>query len=203
MATNKLHPPVQGPNFHDPVPPPIADGLSSEDGEHKLAITDNARYWIGVYDQPPFDIYPGGEKRISTKYDWFSFNTAEERDIAWLIWGGRWGYLWWLTYDDEYHVNAGVIKAFPADLPALVSSPQGKRLLALADQLRSELPNYPKDQKTKKKGREIRVGRYEILKCAHITDEADLLLARAWGIEDANDAAGNFRDRMTFGDKEK
>ena len=48
---------------------------------------------------------------------------------------------------------------------------------------------------------EFAVGRYNMLACRHITDEADRLLARLWGIEDAYEAAGNLRDRTIFGNK--
>ena len=162
---------------------------------HELAIKDNARYKFGIYDQPPPDIHPNGVKKISSKYNWYYFRTSEERDIAWLILGGRWGYFWWLAYDDEYDVNKGVIRAFPADLAALVSSPYGSRLLQLAAQLRHDLPGYLSYELNAG----ISVARYDILKCNYITDEADQLLARAWGIEDAYEAAGDLRHRMTFG----
>ena len=48
----------------------------------------------------------------------------------------------------------------------------------------------------------VDVGRYNMVKLRHLTDRADWLLAQAWGIEDAFEAAGNLRDRMIFGNKE-
>ncbi|MDE0369274.1 MAG: Eco57I restriction-modification methylase domain-containing protein [bacterium] len=168
-----------------------------KESDHKLAVTDNARYKFGIYDQPPPDIHPNGIRKISPKYNWLCFRTSEERDIAWLIMGGRWGYLWWLAYDDEYHVKKSVLGSFPADLPSLVSSSQGSRLLQLAGQLRRDLPKFL----SYKLNAGIQVARYDILKCSYITDEADLLLARAWGIEYAYEPAGGFRDRMTFGSR--
>ena len=114
-----------------------------------------------------------------------------------LILGGRWGYLWWLAYDDEYHVKPSVLGLLPADTAALVSSLYGTRLLQLAAQLKRDLPTYL----SYKLNSGIQVARYDILKCNYITDEADLLLARAWNIEDAYEPAGEFRDRMTFGSR--
>jgi len=46
------------------------------------------------------------------------------------------------------------------------------------------------------------VGRYNMMKLRYITDRADWLLAKAWGIEWAFEAAGNLRDRMIFGNKD-
>ena len=49
--------------------------------------------------------------------------------------------------------------------------------------------------------RDFMVGKYNLLKCRHITDKTDLLLAELWGVEEAYDAAGNLRDRMVFGEQ--
>ncbi len=178
--------------------PTIKSGLSGGESEYRLAVKDNAQYRLGVYDRPPLDIFPDGTERVSPMYKWFSFNAGEDRDLVWLIWGGRWGYVWWLTYDDEFHVNSGVVGAFPSDLLSLVESAMGQRLLALAGQLRKELPKH-----LAYKGNKRRVARYDILKCRHITDEADWLLAQAWGLtREQYEAAGNLRDRMTFGSRD-
>ena len=48
----------------------------------------------------------------------------------------------------------------------------------------------------------LNVGRYKMLKLRYLTDKADLLLAKLWGVEDAYEAAGNLRDRMVFGNKD-
>ena len=178
------------------LPTLYEDGLVKE-SDYQLAIKDNARYKFGIYDDPPLNVYPDGSQKISSKYNYFYFRTSEERDIAWLILGGRWGYLWWLTYNNERDVNKGVIGAFPADLSAIIASAQGDRLLQLTAQLRRDLPKYL----SYKLNAGIHVARYDILKCDYITDAADLLLARAWGTEDAYEAAGDVRHRMTFGQK--
>ena len=47
----------------------------------------------------------------------------------------------------------------------------------------------------------LKVGRYDMLKVRHITDEADLLLAQLWGVDYAYEAAGNLRDRTIFGNR--
>ncbi|MDE0674859.1 MAG: hypothetical protein OXI06_07270 [bacterium] len=49
----------------------------------------------------------------------------------------------------------------------------------------------------------MKVGRYDLRECRHITDEADWLLAQAWGLtREQYEAAGNLRDRMTFGSRD-
>ena len=47
-----------------------------------------------------------------------------------------------------------------------------------------------------------RVGIYIMRPLRYITDEADWLLAQAWGLtREEYEAAGNLRDRMTFGNR--
>lgn len=70
-------------------------------------------------------------------------------------------------------------------------------LLTLASQLKSEMLNHLEW----KLHAGFKVGKYNLLECKNITDRADWLLAKAWGIEDAFEAAGNLRDRMIFGNK--
>ena len=48
----------------------------------------------------------------------------------------------------------------------------------------------------------LKISRYNMLKLRHLTDQADLLLAKLWGVEDAYEAAGNLRDRTIFGNRD-
>jgi hypothetical protein len=115
---------------------------------------------------------------------------------------GRWGYLWWLIYSDEFHVTRSTLVAFPGDIERLCNRPPGDMelaiLLDLSRTLQKEMPNHV----AWKTNAGVQVGRYNMLKLRHITDRADWLLAKAWGVEDAFEAAGNLRDRMVFGNRE-
>jgi len=135
---------------------------------------------------------------------WFA--NATDRDFALVLLAGRWAYLWWMAYGDEFNVTRGTLAAFPGDIERLEQSCSNpapgdmelRELPELARQLQDEMPNHL----TWQLNAGIRVGRYNMLKLRYITDRADWLLARAWGIEDAFEAAGNLRDRMIFGNKE-
>ncbi len=73
-----------------------------------------------------------------------------------------------------------------------------RQLFRLANDLDIELPRHLKWQTNAG----VEVGRYDLRECHHITDEADWLLARCCGLSRAQyEAAGNLRDRMTFGQK--
>ena len=179
---------------------------------YALGYKTTALYQLGVYvDEPPTvdPITRVPALTGSARTGWLYFETEAERDISLIALAGRWGYLWWLTYSDEFHVTRSTLAAFPGDIERLAAraAQPGNRtpgdmelviLLELSRRLQDEMPNHLAWMK--KAG--VDVGRYNMVKLRHITDQADWLLARAWGIEDAFEAAGNLRDRMIFGNKE-
>ena len=179
-------------------------GITVNHSEYSLAYKRVAQYMLGVSESPP----PTRGGPTTQRYGYLYFGTAEERDIALLALAGRWGYLWWYIFSDEFHVTRGTLAAFPGDIKQLVGSGDGgnpaagdmklESLLALSRLLQEEMPKHL----AWKLNAGVQVGRYNMHECRHITDEADLLLAELWGIEDAFDAAGSVRDRSIFGNRE-
>ena len=184
---------------------PIEDALVDQ-SDHFLGYKTTALYQLGVFvDEPPtIDPDTGDPAQTnSARSGWLYFQTEVERDLALVMLAGRWGYLWWLTYSDEFHVTRSTLTAFPGDIEMLAKPAPGDMELAtlvdLSRTLREEMPNSLAWMK--KAG--VLVGRYNMLKLRHLTDKADWLLAKAWGLdEEAFEAAGNLRDRMIFGNKE-
>ena len=106
-------------------------------------------------------------------------------------------------YGDEFDVTRSTLAAFPGDIGGLAKRTPGDMelviLLDLSRTLQDEMPEHL----AWKLNAGVNVGRYNMLKLRHITDRADWLLARAWGLDEtAVEAAGNLRDRMVFGNKE-
>ena len=168
-------------------------------GEHKLGFKELAYSWLPVFvDAPPtLDPETGLPARSTSGVHWFMFERQEHRDLALLVLAGRWGYLWWLIYGDLFHATPGVLSAMPCAIERLASVTQTRRLLLLAEDLKSEMPKTLDWQLNK-----LKVGRYNMAKLRHITDDADWLLAQAWGLSrEPYEAAGNLRDRMIFGNK--
>lgn len=182
-------------------------GVLASDGEHQLAFKKVARYMLGVSEEPPPVI---GAARTE-RYGYLHFADHIERDLAVLMLAGRWGYLWWIIFGDEFHVTQSTLKAFPGDMERIrdvievsgvkPAPPDIELVQSLGEMSRTLKQEMPKHLAWKQNGPDLKVGRYNMLKCRHITDEADLLLAQLWGIEDAYEAAGNLRDRMVFGNK--
>ncbi|MDE0068063.1 MAG: Eco57I restriction-modification methylase domain-containing protein [Acidimicrobiaceae bacterium] len=176
--------------------------------EHQLAYKRVAQYMLGVSQEPP----PARGNATTQRYGYLSFSDALHRDLALVMLAGRWGYLWWMVFSDEFDVIQSTLSAFPADMERLcalldssgASDPEPldielvRSLVIMSNTLKNEMPKHL----AWKLNAGVQVGRYNMLGCRHITDEADLLLAQIWGIEEAYEIAGNLRDRMVFGNKE-
>ncbi len=184
---------------------PLAESLSHRHTRSVLSFKTVAQYYLSVFVTPPPSLDPVTGSTAVTKskrVGELHFDCDETRDLALLILAGRWGYLWWMMYGDEFHVTRRTLAAFPGDIERL-ATPAGDMELAtlagLSRTLQNEMPNHLAWQTNAG----VKVGRYNMLKLRHITDRADWLLAKAWGLdEEAFEAAGNLRDRMVFGNKE-
>ncbi len=182
----------------------IEDSLVSR-SPYALGYKTTALYQLGIYvtEPPTVDPETGQDATTSSsRTGWICFESSEERDLALVALAGRWGYLWWLAYSDPFDVTRSTLVAFPGDIEGLANPAPGDMelvsLLGLSTTLQDEMPKTLAWMR--KAG--VNVGRYNMSKLRHITDQADWLLAKAWGIEDAFEAAGNLRDRMIFGNKE-
>ena len=170
-----------------------------------LWYKSTALYQIGVNTEEPPAVNPATGLPVdnSDSSRWMYFQSEAERDLALIALAGRWGYLWWLTYSDSFHVTRSTLLAFPGDIETLVNRASGDMetiiLLELSRTLQEEMPKH---LAWMKKGR-VLVGRYNMLNFRYLTDQADWLLAKAWGLDEAAfEAAGNLRDRMVIGNKE-
>ncbi len=172
--------------------------------EFALWYKSTALYQLGISTREPPTVDPltGAPVTNSDSSRWMYFRSTEERDFALIALAGRWGYLWWLTYSDSFNVTRNTLTAFPGDIERLAQRVPGDMelviLLELSRTLQNEMPKHLAWQTNAG----VKVGRYNMLKLRHLTDKADWLLAKAWGIEDAFEAAGNLRDRMVFGNKD-
>ncbi|MXZ31476.1 MAG: hypothetical protein F4Z22_11710 [Acidimicrobiia bacterium] len=181
--------------------------------EQVLQYRKVAYAWIPVFSEAPPSIDPATGRTADAKSERLGllwFKSQQQRDIALLTLAGRWGYVWWLTYSDEFDVTRSTLAAFPGDIERLAARPSEAcnpapgdmelvSLLELSTTLQREMPKHL----AWKLNAGIKVGRYNMLKLRHLTDRADWLLARAWGLsQEQFEAAGNLRDRMVFGNKE-
>jgi len=185
------------------------DAVLESSAPYALYFKKVAQYSLNAYVQRPPIIDKSGNETFSPHDGVLHFRDEQQRDIALVILVGRWAYLWWMMYGDEFNVTRGTLAAFPGDIERLAGQADSadnraagdielESLLALSSTLQSEMPK----QLAWKANAGVKVGRYNMAKLRHLTDRADWLLAQAWGIEDAFEAAGNLRDRMIFGNKD-
>ena len=180
---------------------PISNAVV-RDSEYSLAYKKVAQYMLGVAEEPP----PTRGHATTEQYGYLVFANQEQRDLALLMLAGRWGYLWWTIFSDEFHVTSGLLRAFPGGIVRMLRGSDDhvidphtrQRLQGLATELKEDMPKHL----AWKLNAGVEVGRYNMLGCRHITDKADLLLAQLWGIEEAYEDAGNLRDRTIFGNRE-
>ncbi len=185
---------------------PITSLLDAK-GCYKLGFKSVCSYSPSLFVEEPITIDSSTMEVVASrsKTHWFSFEDERHRDLAFLVLAGRWGSVWWLMLGDSFHVNRGTLASFPGDIERLAYTSldnmgfqiRRRSLASLAIKLREELPNHPTETLYNK----LIVGNYDLSKCRDITNEADLLLAELWGVEDAYEAAGNLRDRMVFGNE--
>ena len=184
---------------------PLSSSTANRSTLVELGFKTVARYFLGVFVKTPPTVDPKTAQSVATKskrYGYFYFDEVDHRDLTLMMLAGRWGYLWWMTFGDEFDVTRSTLAAFPGDIERLAKRTPGDMelviLLELSRTLQDEMPKHLAWQTNAG----VKVGRYNMLKLRYITDRADWLLAKAWGIEDAFEAAGNLRDRMVFGNKE-
>ena len=176
----------------------LSDSLCSQSGA-SLKFKKDARYALGIYiDEPP--AYDAAGRLIPLpETGALQFADQTVRDVAFAALASAWGYLWWAVYGDEFHVTRGVLCSFPVNAAALATGRAGPDLLGLAERLRDELPRHLKWQTNAG----VRVGRYDLRDCTHITDKIDRLLADAWELTTEQlEAAWNLRDRLNFGQRD-
>ena len=165
---------------------------------------------LGIYQEELPSLDPITEEPTTTTWNttrWLCFDGARERDLAFMVLSGRWAYLWWLMYGDEYNVTAKTLSSLPCGIEDIAHRASTEertnqtvaRLETLATRLKSRMEDHVEYNLRGSRQDRVLVGRYNLLPLRPISDEADLLLAQLWGVEDAYSAAGNLRDRMVFG----
>ena len=192
---------------------PLASSLSAE-GSFVLGHKKTASNSLGAFQDELPTLDPVTELPVTNTSDStirLRLRMSREADLTLIALAGRWAYLWWLMYGDEYHVTKGTLISVPLGLSALIQSASDdathERKIAeceqLAQRLRARMLDHVEYNLRGSGAKRVLVGRYIPYPLRDITDEADWLLAQLWGLdEEAFEAAGNLRDRMSSGNKE-
>ena len=134
-----------------------------------------ATYSLSVFIDPPPTWTPNG-KRLRQRERGLSFRSAEVRDVAFMLLSGRMAYWWWTMNGNELDLTQTILTTFPI-APAEVSA-VAQPLRDLAQRLRDEQSLHPSVVLNAGK----LVGNYDMLRCRHITDEAEKLILDTLGL---------------------
>jgi type I restriction-modification system DNA methylase subunit len=145
-------------------------------GQFSLGFKQTALYYMSLFIDDPPAWMPSGERTAQTMIGYLKFQTEDVRDIAFCLLSGRLATWWWGATCDDFHVTSGLLGSFPI-APAKVEK-AWPGLLGLAKQLRKEQPEHP--IVTRYAGKEM--GNYDMLRCRHITDQADRLVLGTLGL---------------------
>ena len=134
-----------------------------------------ATYSLSVFIDTPPSWTPNG-KQIEQHEGSLRFESETVRDIALMLLSGRLAVWWWATNGDNFNLTRGILESFPIS-PAEVSA-VAQQLTVLAQRLRDEQPRHPRVVLNAGK----LVGNYDMLRCRHITDEAEKLILDTLGL---------------------
>jgi hypothetical protein len=152
-------------------------GLDTRKHGASLGFKQTALYYLSVFvDEPPAWL-PNGDRTAQTKVGWLQFESESERGLAAVLLAGRLATWWWAVTGDDFDVTAQLLKSFPVSVGAL--KPVKRELGQLAAELRAEQPKHPIVTLYAHK----EMGNYDMLRCRHITDRADLLVLETLGLE--------------------
>ena len=106
---------------------------------------------------------------------WFRESAA--RDAAVAVLSGKWGFAWWVTFGDDFHVTVGDLKLFPVSLDRVATSLDEflETHLAVLDGRLAENVVF-------KTNAGKRIGNFDLRTCRDLTDEFDQVLCDLWGV---------------------
>lgn len=151
-------------------------GHETKRGGDRLGFKQTALYYLSIFVDDPPSWTLSGRRIPQTKIGNLYFETGEKRNLGFILLSGRLGCWWWATTGDDFDLTTGLLERFPigiSDINAIK-----KQLLAISRQLQMTQPKHP--LVTKYAGKEM--GNYDMSRCRHITDKADLLVLQHLGL---------------------
>lgn len=145
----------------------------------ELYFKKTAYNWLTFCRKLP-PCYIGNEPVPHTKFATVSFVGDHERDLCLLLGNGKLMLIYWFAVSDDFDVTRWNFEEFALDLDHLSQNDRTKLLRwipILEDAMEKAL------QFKLNAGR--KVGTYNLARCRHVTDQTDLVFARALDIMEA------------------
>ena len=162
------------------------DGLFGDvaSQRHELLYKSTGRNFLSVFRKEPPSTDDAGNEIQSSEVKRLQFPSADTRDVTAVLLASKTALAWWFATGDDYHVTQEVLGSFPLQTSFLDLELQNAAL-SLAPRLDLAMTETLTHQKTtvKKSGvaRTLLVGRFDLSKCRHVTDDFDrVLTGEAW-----------------------
>ena len=144
---------------------------------HALHFKKTAYNWLSFTHEeaPCFDAK--GKRVPQNEYGQINFQSADDRDMAFLLLNGKIQLAFWIAIGDDFHVTKGNFADLPL-VPGQLTPEVQTRLKAIVPELSAALedaivymPQFGKQ-----------IGNYNLAKCRPVTDQADRIYAQAFGL---------------------
>jgi hypothetical protein len=145
-------------------------------GPYAVRFRTTAYNWLAVFlrDPPIFD--RSGSVTEQSKVATLWFDDEGYRDLALLTFAGKWGFVWWLMYGDDFDVTAGLLARFPMPIDEVARKGLDTVTRHTPDFLEALEENVQFKLNAGK-----RVGTYNLNGARTITDAVDEELAKLLG----------------------
>jgi hypothetical protein len=142
-----------------------------------LNFKTTAYNYMPVFVDIPKKLDESGNEVHQSKMSTLWFSSGVERNLALTLLVGKWGFLWWMMYGDDFDLTGGLLSRFPVNFSEIDQKLVSK-LNNLAELLRDEMKANP----TVKKNKGM-IYNWHIPSCRKVTDECDLIWAKVFGVE--------------------
>jgi hypothetical protein len=153
------------------------DGFLKAHNAWALSFKTTAYNYMPVFVDIPKKLDEHGNEVHQSKMSTLWFSSESERNLALTLLVGKWGFLWWMIYGDDFDLTGGLLNRFPINL-ASVDGKVVQQLTELADKLRVKMKANP----TVKKNKGM-IYNWHIPSCRDITDQCDLIWAKIFQAE--------------------
>jgi hypothetical protein len=154
------------------------DGFLMAHSAWALNYKTTAYNYMPLFVDIPKRLDESGNEVRQSKMKTLWFASEVERDLALTLLVGKWGFLWWIMFGDDFHLTGAILNSFPVNLSLLDESVVSE-LCDLSKSLRESMRANP----TVKRNKGM-IYNWHIPSCRDVTDKCDLVWARVFGAEE-------------------
>jgi len=161
-----------------PSTPTVESSLSRRATAYALHFKKTAYNWLSFTHEEAPCFAANGKRVPQTQFGEVYFQSAEARDLAFLMLNGKIEFSFWVALGDDFHVTKWMFGDLPLALSNLPTDTR-KKLGSIVPELKSAADEAVQYKLNAGK----RVGSYNLAKCRSVTDKSDWLFAQAFGFD--------------------